>query len=152
VLQNVALEDQITARLARQEILDGPEPPMLQFVLSESCLRRVVGDAAVMREQIDHLIALSRRPNVFLQVLPFDMPAGRRAPVYRPFTLIRVPTPGVFGPLEVLYVEIAGEIRYLDDKEPLAAHEAHWARSTNNALRFEETRKFLRRVRKDFET
>jgi hypothetical protein len=125
---------------------------MLQFVLSESCLRRVVGDAAVMREQIDHLIALSRRPNVFLQVLPFDMPAGRRAPVYRPFTLIRVPTPGVFGPLEVLYVEIAGEIRYLDDKEPLAAHEAHWARSTNNALRFEETRKFLRRVRKDFET
>jgi plasmid maintenance system antidote protein VapI len=150
--QGVSLDDRIKARLARQEILDRANPPMLQFVLSESCVRRVVGDAAVMREQLDHLVELSRRKNIFLQVMPFDMPPGRRGPVDRPFALIRVPSPGVFGPLEVLYVEIAGEVRYLDDKGPLAAHEAQWARLSNNALRFDETRDFLQQVREDFAT
>ncbi|OLT22758.1 DNA-binding protein [Pseudonocardia sp. CNS-139] len=147
-MQGVSLEQRIAARLARQEILTRADLVMAQFVLSESCVRRVVGDGAVMQEQIDHLIELSQRPNVFLQVLPFDRPA----PAYRPFALIRVPSPGVFGPLEALYVDIAGEVRYLDDKGPLAAHEALWARVTNNALRFDETRDFLRQVRKDFDT
>jgi hypothetical protein len=148
----VEREDWIKARLARQEILERPEPPTVEFVLSESCLRRVWGDAAVMREQIDYLIALSKRPNVLLQVMPFDLPVGRQTSIINPFTLIRVPSPGAAGPLEVAYVEGEGEIRYLDDKKALAAHEASWTRFSNTALRYDETRKFLARVAKDFQT
>jgi transcriptional regulator with XRE-family HTH domain len=146
-----ALEDRIKARLARQEILDKPEPPTLEFVLSESCLRRVRGDVAVMREQIDYLIKLSKRPNVHLQVLPFNLPADRQVPISAAFTLIRVPSPGAAGPLELAYVEGEGEIRYLDDKKALTAHEASWTRFSNAALRFDETRKFLSQVAKDFQ-
>jgi transcriptional regulator with XRE-family HTH domain len=142
----VPLEDRIKARLARQEILDKPQPPLLQFVLSESCVRRVWGDAAVMREQIEYLIELSNRPNVHLQVMPFDVPAGRRSPIGSPFTLIRVPSPGAAGPLEVAYVEGPGEVRYLDEKKALTAYEASWARLSDAALRFDETRRFLSRV------
>lgn len=145
------LEDRITARLARQEILEKPNPPTAEFVLSESCLRRVWGDAAVMREQIDYLIKLSKRPNVLLQVLPFDLPTGRQVPISTAFTLIRVPSPGAAGPLEIAYVEGEGEIRYLDDKKALTAHEASWTRLSNAALRFDETRKFLSRVSKDYQ-
>ncbi len=144
-------EDWIKARLARQEILDKPEPPTLEFVLSESCLRRIWGPPAVMREQIEHLIKLSKRPNINLQVLPFDLPPDRRVPVGSPFTLIRVPSPGAAGPLELAWVEGHGEIRYLDEKKALAAHEATWTELSNAALRFEETRKFLLQVAKDFE-
>ena len=94
-------EDFIRARLARQEILAKPEPPALEFVLSESCLRRVWGPPEVMREQIEHLIKLSKRPSVFLKVVPFDLPASRRARIGNTFTLIRVPSPGAAGPLEI---------------------------------------------------
>ncbi|MEV5544369.1 helix-turn-helix transcriptional regulator [Saccharopolyspora shandongensis] len=148
--RDVSLEDRIKARLARQDILDKPEPPVVQFVLSESCVRRTCGDADVMREQIDYLIRLSKRPNIMLQVMPFDQPAGQRSPIKSPFSLIHVPSPGAAGPLELVYVEGEGEIRYLDDKKALAAHEAAWARVSNAALRFEETRKFLKSVLQDF--
>jgi transcriptional regulator with XRE-family HTH domain len=144
-------EDRVNARLARQEILERPEPPTVEFVLSESCLRRVWGDAAVMREQVDHLIKLSKRPNVLLQVMPFDLPRDRQVSISNPFTLIRVPSPGAAGPLETAYVEGVGEIRYLDDKKALAAHEAAWTRLSNAALRYDETRRFLSRVAKDFQ-
>jgi predicted XRE-type DNA-binding protein len=146
----VSLEDRISARLARQDILDKPEPPSVQFVLFESCVRRVWGDAEVMREQIDYLITLSKRPNVMLQLMPFRQPMGRHSVVTSPFTLIRVPSPGAAGPLELTYVEGEGEIQYLDDKKALRAYESSWARLANAALKFEETRDFLRQVALDF--
>lgn len=147
---NLPLEDRITARLARQDVLDRPEPPMTQFILSEGCVRQVWGDHEVMREQIDYLIKLSKRPNVMLQLMPFDIP-GRRVAIETPFTLLHVPSPGAAGPLELAYVDsVAGEIRYLDDKKALRAHEAAWVRLANAALTFEETRTFLREVAQDF--
>lgn len=147
---DISPEDWITARLARRDILDRPEPPMTQFILSEGCVRQVWGDHEVMREQIDYLIKLSKRPNVMLQLMPFDIP-GRRVAIETPFTLIHVPSPGAAGPLELAYVEsVAGEIRYLDDKRALRAHEAAWVRLTNAAMTFEQTRTFLREVAQDF--
>lgn len=148
--QPVSLEDRITARLARQNILDIEDPPVVHFVLSESCVRRVWGDRTVMTDQIEHLIALADRPHVHLQVLPFDQPAGRRSPIGNPFTLLRVPSPGAAGPLELAYVEGESELRYLDDKKALKAYEAAWTRLSDAALRFEESRKFLKSVVRDF--
>lgn len=149
-IDGVTIEDHVNARLARQDILDREDPPLLQFVISESCVRRVRGDSDVMREQIDSLIKLSNRPNIHLMAMPFDQPAGRRSRIGTRFTLIRVPSPGAAGPLELAYVEGEGEIRYIDDKKALATHDAAWARLSNAALSFDETRKFLRSVLKDF--
>ncbi len=73
-------------------------------------------------------------------------------PIGNTFTLIRVPSPGAAGPLELAWVEGEGEIRYLDDKKALAVHEASWTRLSNAALRFDETRKFLSQIAKDFQT
>ncbi|AXB41318.1 MULTISPECIES: Scr1 family TA system antitoxin-like transcriptional regulator [Amycolatopsis] len=149
-INGVTLDDRIAARLARQDILAKDEPPLLQFVLSESCVRRVWGDAGVMLEQVEHMIELSNRPNVHIQVMPFDQPAGRRSPIASPFTLIRVPSPGAAGPLELAYVEGEAEIRYLDDRKALRAYETAWARLSNAALKFDETRDFLRGVADDY--
>lgn len=149
-IATLSLEDRITARLARRDILDRAEPPMTQFILSEGCVRQVWGDNEVMREQINYLITLSKRTNLMIQVMPFHQP-GRRIAIETPFTLIHVPSPGAAGPLELAYVESgAGEIRYLDEKKALRAHETVWVRLSNAALTFEETRKFLRQVAQDF--
>ncbi|WP_228979920.1 helix-turn-helix transcriptional regulator [Streptomyces sp. DH12] len=67
------LEGLLTARLARQQILRREEPPVLWVIVDEAVLRRPVGGSAVMREQLGHLLSVSRSlANVTLQVLPFD--------------------------------------------------------------------------------
>lgn len=149
-IDGLTLDDRVQARLGRQDILDKPEPPTVQFVLSESCLRRMWGDAGVMREQIDHLIKVSNRPNIMIQVMPFDVPPGRRSPISNRFTILRVPSPGAAGPLELAYTEGEGEIRYLDDKRALAAHDKAWARLTAAALSFSDSRKFMKQLRTQF--
>jgi hypothetical protein len=85
--------------VSRRDIFDKTDPPNLHFVLSESCLRRVWGDANVMREQTNYLIKLSDMPNVMIQVMPFDAPPGRRSSIGDRFTLVRVPSPGSPGHL-----------------------------------------------------
>ena len=146
----LTLDERVQARVARQDIFDKDNAPNVHFVLSESCLRRVWGDTAVMREQFDYLIKLSNRPNIMIQVMPFNARPGRRSPIGDRFTLVRVPSPGVAGPLELAYVETVGEIRYLDDKDALTAHEMAWTRLTTAALSFDDSRKFIRQVMQDF--
>jgi predicted XRE-type DNA-binding protein len=148
--RGVSLDDRVQARVSRQGIFDKANPPNLQFVLSESCLRRVWGDSPVMRKQLDYLVELSNRPNVMIQVMPFNSPPGRRSPIGDRFTLVRVPSPGVAGPLELAYVETVGETRYLDDKDALAAHDLAWTRLSTAALSFDDSRKFMRGVIRDY--
>ena len=69
------VENLLTARLARQEILDGDDAPLIYAVLDEGALHRQVGGAEVMRDQLLHLAGISRRPNITLQVIPFALGA-----------------------------------------------------------------------------
>ncbi|MEU1806983.1 helix-turn-helix transcriptional regulator [Streptomyces sp. NPDC019937] len=77
-----ATERRIALRMRRQELLSRESPPRLWVVMDETVLRRPVGGAAVMRAQIDRLIAVNALPHVTLQIMPFSngphpaMPAG----------------------------------------------------------------------------
>ena len=62
------------------------------------------------------------------------------------FVLLRIPSPGVPGPLDFAYTENEAELRYLDDKPVVAGFEQVWARLTGVALGFEETRRVMREV------
>lgn len=107
-------------------------------------------DADVMAEQVEHLIALSKRPNVMIQVMPFRVEPARRVAVGSRFVLLHVPSPGAAGALELAYIEGEGEFRYLDDRKTLAAYESAWARVADAALRFDESREFLTQVARDW--
>jgi transcriptional regulator with XRE-family HTH domain len=61
------VEDTLRERLARQSVLDRAE---LRVLLLGSVLRREVGNAQVMSEQIDHLLNLGARASVTLQIVP----------------------------------------------------------------------------------
>ncbi|MDG4787948.1 DUF5753 domain-containing protein [Micromonospora sp. WMMD1102] len=63
----------LATRLGRQEILHRrPDPCQLVAVLDEGVLHRRVGDASVMRDQLEALVAACEQPNVRVQVVPFD--------------------------------------------------------------------------------
>ncbi len=63
------IDEQVAARLKRQEILAQEGPPALWVIVDESVLRRPVGGRYVMHEQVGHLIEAARRPHVSVQVI-----------------------------------------------------------------------------------
>lgn len=67
-----AVDQEVDARLTRQQLLTKENPPEIQVVLDESVLHRTVGGPAVMRAQLHRLLDLSRLPNVSLHVLPYE--------------------------------------------------------------------------------
>ncbi|GAY12541.1 putative DNA-binding protein [Pseudonocardia sp. N23] len=69
------------ARRARLALLDDQDRTVMQL-LPEGVLRMVIGSKAVMREQLEHLIELSRRPNVRLGVLPHGRPVPPLPPSF----------------------------------------------------------------------
>jgi transcriptional regulator with XRE-family HTH domain len=66
------VEERVAARMARQRVLDRdePPPPLLWVLLDEQVLTRQVGDVKVMHDQLVHLAAMARRPNITVQVIP----------------------------------------------------------------------------------
>ncbi|MGE7435451.1 helix-turn-helix domain-containing protein [Kitasatospora sp. NPDC001175] len=80
------IEERVAARLGRQALLKSVSPPLVWAVLDEAIIRRPVGGAAVMREQLAYLIKLANTPHVVLQVLPFD--AGEHAAMDGSLTVI----------------------------------------------------------------
>jgi len=82
------LDGDVAERLSRQSILTrtDPAPPYVWLLLDEAVLRRRIGGADVMREQLEHLLEMSLHPRVCIQVIPFS--AGEHKGLDGPFALI----------------------------------------------------------------
>lgn len=68
-MSDAEVERQVQIRLERQKRIGGI--PVLS-ILDESVLYRIIGDRAILREQLAHLTVLANRPDFTVQVLPFD--------------------------------------------------------------------------------
>jgi Domain of unknown function (DUF5753) len=93
---------------------------------------------------------MSRRPNIQLQVLPFKTSTYHGASVSYKFMILRIPSPGVSGPLEVVCIDQLVDFRYLEDKPDLVAHDKLWHRLSAAALSPKDTRAFMRDVARDY--
>ncbi len=96
-------------RISRQEILSRLGAPQLWAVVDEGVLRRPMGSAEVMREQIKYLIDITDHPAVTLQVLPFRV--GGHSACGGPFTILRFAEPDL---QDVIYIEQLTSALYLD--------------------------------------
>ncbi|MEU9887472.1 helix-turn-helix transcriptional regulator [Sphaerisporangium sp. NPDC051011] len=67
---NDQIDKSVAARLERQTLLEGENPPMLWAVLDEGVLQRPVGGPTVMRGQLAHLLDLAERPRITIQIVP----------------------------------------------------------------------------------
>lgn len=63
-------EATLDGRLRRQQILSRESPPKLIVVMEESVLMREVGGPEVMRAQCEHLLRMSERENITIQIAP----------------------------------------------------------------------------------
>lgn len=97
------------ARMSRQDILRRESPPRVWAVVDEGALRRPIGGATVMREQLRHLIDMCEHPAVTLQVLPFQV--ASHPAMGGPFTILRFSEPDL---RDVVYIEQLTSALYLD--------------------------------------
>jgi hypothetical protein len=142
---DVTTEDYVAARIARQEIMQDDTGPEYRAVLSESCLMRRYGSNEVMRQQADHLLMMSKNPRVTLQILPFDVQAAR-AEITQTFVMLRVPSPGIASPLDVVYSEGLGKGTYDDTKTSLVWADATWSRLSMAAMNPDDSRLYIKHI------
>ncbi|WP_069768445.1 helix-turn-helix transcriptional regulator [Streptomyces sp. LUP30] len=112
------VDRRVALRLERQKYLVAENAPDVHIVLDEAALRRPYGDREVMRGQLQHLIEISERPNVRLQVMPFGL--GGHSGESGAFTILSFPESDL---QDVVYLEQLTSALYLDKREDVAQYE-----------------------------
>lgn len=133
------LERSVRLRKRRQSLLRRDNPPRLRLVVNEAVLRRQVGGEAVMAEQIRHLVTLSERDHIEIQVLPFS--AGAHPGMKTGFTLLRFPEG--FDDMDCVYLENNNGGVWQEVPEHVAEYSTTFERQCSMALSPEETRQLL---------
>jgi transcriptional regulator with XRE-family HTH domain len=103
------LNRRVELRMGRKRLLSRSAPPRLWAALDEAVLRRPMGDASVMREQIEHLLEMTDNPNVTLQIVPFNV--GGHSAAGGPFSILRFAEPELS---DVVYLEQLTSALYID--------------------------------------
>jgi transcriptional regulator with XRE-family HTH domain len=136
------VERRVHLRMARQTVLDRPNPPDLRVVLDEAVLWRQVGGPAVIHDQVKHLIEMAERPNVMIRIIPFQASGGS---VDGPFTILRFSEHDL---PDVVYLEQLTSAMYIDESKDVNRYLKAMESLDAQALTSSGTTQFLRQLLK----
>lgn len=138
-LDDELIEQRVSARLARQDVLSGRSAPLASFVIDEAVLRRPIGGRGVLRGQLEHVLLMGQQRNVEIQV----MPLGREenAGMAGPFTLIETREGR-----RIAYVEMQNVSRLLTERELVRALEAKYGIIRAQALTPRESLAYVEKL------
>jgi transcriptional regulator with XRE-family HTH domain len=142
------LESRARVRLQRQRnLLDRSEETRLDAILDESVLLRQVGSAAIMRDQLAHLLSSAELDNVTLRILP--LASGVHAGASGSFVILDFPG-NATGPIP--YIEtVAGDL-YLEKPTDIGTCEATWHYLSGQALSPAESGAAITGIMEAYET
>jgi len=138
------IEDWVRLRLSRQALHARQKPPRIWSVMDEAVLRRPVGEAAVMRAQLRHLIEAAAMPHVTLQVVPFSR--GRHAAESGSFTVLRFEERDL---PDVVYLEQLTGAIYLDQRSDVEQYLEVVDELSGEALTPDATTRFIEQVARE---
>lgn len=111
----------VDLRMGRQQMLDRTEDPVhLWAVLDESVLYRQYGGAITMHGQLKHLLEMSERPRVDIQVLPYD--AGATVAQQGGSFVVMTFPPAMENDPGLVYLELLTGGQYLEDTEEIVEY------------------------------
>ncbi|MER6633464.1 helix-turn-helix transcriptional regulator [Streptomyces sp. NPDC000987] len=140
------VERHVSLRMARQGLLERPDPPHLWVIMDETVLRRPVSiRGEVMRDQLDKLLEFTERDRITLQVAEFA--DGPHPGTVAPFTLFRFAQPEL---PDLVFTEYLTGALYLDSRKEVSAHLEVLDHMTARAASAERTKKILREYRENF--
>ncbi|MEV6740117.1 helix-turn-helix transcriptional regulator [Streptomyces sp. NPDC051104] len=133
------IDRRVALRLERQKYLVSENAPQFHVVIDEAALRRPYGDRQVMRGQLQHLIDISERPNVRLQVMPFSL--GGHSGESGSFAILSFSESDLS---DVVYLEQLTSALYLDKREDVTQYEAAMKELQQDSPGPDESRDLLR--------
>ncbi|MFI1111624.1 MULTISPECIES: helix-turn-helix domain-containing protein [Streptomyces] len=140
------IDKRVQVRLRRQERITSPEAPLrLWTVLDEAALRRVVGDRAVMREQLEHLVEQSRLPHVTVQVIPFHL--GAHPGLNGQYAILEFPDA---SDSSVVYIEGVTSDLYLEKANDVHKYSVMYEHLRAQALNVDQSRQFISDIAKEY--
>jgi DNA-binding XRE family transcriptional regulator len=130
------IEQLVTKRMDRQEILTRSTPPRIVAVFDEMTIRRVLGDRKVMYGQVKRLIEVAEQHNVTLQIVPNSV--GAYAGLPGAFTILGFDD----GP-DLVYIEghVGGQV--IADAATVREYEVRYDLIRGAAMSADETLKLL---------
>jgi len=134
-------ERRVTLRMRRQKILARPDAPRLWVVIDEAVLHRPIGGRQVTLAQIEHLLELTRLPNITLQVMPYHLGGYTSEGA---FTMLRFAEPAL---PDLVYIEHLTGALYLDKREEIELYSRAIDQLTVDAETPDHTRQLLAKVR-----
>ncbi|GGR03965.1 helix-turn-helix domain-containing protein [Streptomyces netropsis] len=134
----------VAARIERQRRLVDSPPLALWAVVHEAALRCVVGGRDVMGGQLEHLVQVSRKPNITLQVLPFS--AGTHMALGAAINILSFADAGA---MDVMYMEVPLTQRWAEGGEETARHAALFDNVAKAALSPADSRAFIGAMSKE---
>ncbi|MFJ3698677.1 helix-turn-helix domain-containing protein [Streptomyces sp. NPDC090052] len=110
-------EDDVAARLEhrmrRQSVLDREQPPEFDVMVHEAALRMRVGGRKIARQQLEHLMEATDRPNVTVQVIPFAIDRFvdiTQTVLYAGGVVPQLDTVHIDTPIRGLYLDAAADV------------------------------------------
>jgi transcriptional regulator with XRE-family HTH domain len=138
------VEGRVEIRTRQQAILTRPNPTRFHAVLDEAVLRRPIGSAAMMRQQLKQLLEWTDHPNVTVQVLRFA--SGEHAGMDGAFMLF---TFDDAAGLDVVYLENTANDVVLEQADMVARYRVLFAHLCEQALDPTRSRSFISKASKD---
>ncbi|MGC5398168.1 Scr1 family TA system antitoxin-like transcriptional regulator [Streptomyces sp. DT20] len=135
-----AMDLQVDFRMHRRVLLDRPDSPECSFLLHEAALRMLFGDRAVVRKQLEELLAYSERDAVTVRVVPFTaggFPSAGSSTMY---------ARGPVRQLDTVQIDVPNGITFLDAETHLANYRAVLDRMETRSLEPTQSRDFIRTV------
>jgi len=131
----------LDTRLRRQEILSRPgdTTPMLTAVITEASLQYQWGPRADRRDQIEHLVDMSRRPNIDLRIQRFidGPPLGLSAINIFDFSE---------GELSIAFTETDFAVVEVNDSDQVSRYIQSFEKAVDGALEPSDTTIYLRQL------
>lgn len=138
------VEEITQARIKRAEVFEAEKPPEYWAVLCESALQCMVGGQKVMEAQLRHILALTDKQNITIQVLPNS--AGAHPSMVNPFLLLRFDIAPHYG---IVYMDYLTGSIYRDDPAEVGLYDRAFRHIIKNAMSEKASQDLIARTAKD---
>jgi Domain of unknown function (DUF5753) len=140
----VDIEASVALRMRRQSVINREESPaQLWWVVEEQALRRPIGGAGVTASQLDHLLEMTKRPDINVQVIPQEV--GVHPSLKGAFFLLRFE-----DDWRVAYEETRRFAYYYDSPDAVEDYGKVMNHLRHLALNPKRSRALIAKVRKEF--
>lgn len=142
----------LAIRMERQSLLARSTAPHLSVVLNEAVLRRPVGSATTMADQLAHVLDVAgQRDNVSVRVIPFSV-GVHGGMAGSAFYILEFPTGPGGMPLEptLAYIDTFTDAVYANEPDKVRVYQNAWDDLMKKALDVSASRQLITEARKGF--